>query len=370
MKKNLLLLCAGLTILGHSVFAAAPAVSYNHANSINTEPHLRLQLYKDAINADDTYIGFEPNVQTSFVFNQDAKYMQGQGKISMASISSDNFKLAINRVPLPAQSESIRLYVNATEDGTYQLNMTEDVDMPPVYDVWLMDAYKKDSLKMNQNSSYTFSLLKADTNSFGSNRFSLVIRQNAALAFHLVDFTAEKVAGGVETAWKTENEQGYTNFTVERSNDGGQTYDNIDSLLSDSLGAYSFIDKSQAATAAGATDQYRLKIQDLSGAVSYSNVVTLMYSNAAIAHNSLNVYPNPATGVVNFSIVADDASTADKTTYGIKIVNLSGTVIRTATTAGQSWQTDVSNLMPGTYIVQMVKNADGSIAGKSTFIKL
>jgi hypothetical protein len=213
-------------------------------------------------------------------------------------------------------------------------------------------------------------LLRTDPNSFGSDRFSLVIRQNSALAFHLVDFTAEKVAGGVETAWKTENEQGYTNFTVERSNDGGQTYDNIDSLLSDSLGAYSFIDKSQAATAVGATDQYRLKIQDQSGTVSYSNVVTLMYSNAAIAHNSLNVYPNPATGVVNFSIVAYEGSPADKTMYGVKIVNLSGAVVRTATTSSQSWQTDVSNLMPGTYVVQMVKNADGSIAGKSTFIKL
>ncbi|MFI5136860.1 MAG: T9SS type A sorting domain-containing protein [Sphingobacteriales bacterium] len=401
MKKYLLLLYIGLTVAGSKISAAPLAAGYDHikrqpfsakktnlylanmpgicflhagSHIADTVPHLRLQLYKDSLTTDDTYIGFEAGASTSYVINQDAKYFQGYGAISLASISGDGVKLAINRLPLPAQSETIRLYATAKTSGAYRLNTTEDEGIPALYDVWLMDAYEKDSLDLRQNPAYSFNISKADTNSFGSKRFSLVIRQNPALTFHLLAFTAVKAAGGVQISWKTENEQGYTNFTVERSNDGGQTYDTIDSLLSSSLGAYSYLDKSPS----NATDQYRLKIRDLNGCVSYSAVVELLYSTTGIAHASINIYPNPARTVVNFEMVSGDVSGSslagtqnmETGSYNIKIINLSGTVIRSGTTNTKTWQTDVSNLLPGTYIVQMIKDNSSSEAGKSTFIKL
>ncbi|HEY8781217.1 MAG TPA: T9SS type A sorting domain-containing protein [Mucilaginibacter sp.] len=376
MKLHLLFSCVILTILADSVFAIN-----------NSKPHLRLQLYKDAINTDDTYIGFDANAKTGYYFNEDAPYFIGNGKISLSTISSDNIKLAINRLPLPKHSETIQLYVNATADGSYRLKMTEDEGIPAIYEVWLMDAYKKDSLDMRQNKAYTFNLLKADTNSFGSKRFSLIIRENPALAIHLLDFIAEKASDGAQISWKTENEYGYTNFTVERSADGGLTYDAINMITSDSLGTYSFLDKTPVTTG---TDQYRLKIGDLNGAVSYSDVITLRYSNTNIAHNSINIYPNPASGIINFSIAANDVSFTNSTSqqtlngiseavtaqntesasYGIKIISLAGVVIKTTTTNSQNWRTDISNLLPGTYIIQMIKNGQGGIAGKGTFIKL
>lgn len=401
MKKHLLLLFIGLIIAGNSILAAGPVIRLDRVKHqpfftmktahpffkvqgirhlsfdnhlADTVPHLRLQLYMDSLMTDDTYIGFVAGASTKYVIDQDAKYFQGYGAISLASISSDNIKLAINRVPLPAQSETIRIYVSAKADGPYKLNMTENEGIPVLYEVWLMDAYKNDSLDMRRNPTYAFNILKADTNSFGSSRFSLVIRKNPALAFHLIDFTAVKAADGAQISWKTENEQGYTNFTVERSIDGGQTYDTIDSLLSASLGDYSYLDKSPA----NATDQYRLKIRDLNGGISYSNVIELMYTTASVAHISINTYPNPARGIVNFEMVSGDGPgsslpNAQKTepgSYNIKIINLSGLVIKTGTTNTQNWQTDVSNLLPGTYIVQMVKNNDSSEVGKTTFIKL
>jgi len=413
MKRYLFLLYTGLTIFGNSIFAAVPVMNLKYtkhtdivykkagndlfiikrngisdinSNNAGTEPHLRLQLYKDAINTDDTYIGFEPTAKAQYVFNQDAPYTQGYGEISLASFSSDNVKLAINRLPLPAKSEDIKLYVNATTDGSYKLNMTEDEGIPQLFEVWLIDAYKKDSLDMRQIHTYAFDLLKADTNSFGSNRFKLVIRQNPALAMHLLAFTAVKSSDGTQIAWKTENEQGYTNFNVERSTDGGGTYNGLDSLISDSLGTYSFLDK----TPSPVTDQYRLKIQDLTGAISYSNVVTLTYSNANITHNSIIIYPNPASNTINLSLVSNDTTTDNSTgqqpangisgsvpiqntgiaSYNVKIINIDGIIVKTVTTNSQYLQTDVSNLSPGTYIIHMVKNGDSSIAGKSTFIKL
>lgn len=345
-----------------------------HFNFVDTVPHLRLQLYKDSLITDDIYIGFKAGASTKYVVNQDAIYFQGFGVISFAGISSDNVKLAIYRVPLPVKSEAIRLYAGAKASGAYKLNMTEMEGIPALYEIWLMDAYEKDSLDMRQNPTYSFNIVKADSNTYGSYRFSLIIRQNPALAFHLLDFTAVKAADGAQISWKTENEQGYTNFTVERSNDGGQTYNGIDSLLSSGLGAYGYLDKSPS----NATDQYRLKIRDLNGSVSYSNVVELTYATAGIAHNSIDIYPNPAKGIVNFEMVSGDVSgsnlagTQNKETgyYSIKIINLSGIVIKTGTTNTKTWQTDVSNLLPGTYIVQMIKVNDSSEVGKSAFIKL
>ena len=70
---------------------------------------------------------------------------------------------------------------------------------------------------MRHNQTYKFDVRISDTNTYGSNRFSLVIRQDAALAVHLLSFAASKSQGGAQVVWNTENEENYTNFTVERS---------------------------------------------------------------------------------------------------------------------------------------------------------
>ena len=343
--------------------------------------YLRLQLAKDSINADDTYIGFGAGFSPQYVIDEDAVYMPGHGAVSLCSISSDNIPCAIDKFPLPKQQpETLGLIVNAAADGTYSLNMTQMVAIPQIYEVWLMDAYKKDSLDMRVNKSYGFDLSKADTNSFGSKRFSLVIRQNPALGIHLLNFTATKATGGSQIVWLTENEENYTNFTVERSTDGGVTFNILGGMASSGLGTYSFMDSNPSPTAA---NQYRLKIEDLNGTVSYSNVVTLSYGNtAAVASSNISVYPNPASGIINLAINKSYNAIPVKTngvaltlannqaSYGIKIINITGAVIKTASSTTPSWQDDIANLSPGTYIIQVTNNIDHSLVGKSTFVKL
>jgi hypothetical protein len=126
-----------------------------------------------------------------------------------------------------------------------------------------------------------------------------VIRQNPALGLHLLSFTATKAVAGSQIVWKTENEQNYTNFTVERSTDGGVTFDVLGGYASGALGSYSFLDKAPSS----AVNQYRLKMEDLNGIISYSNIVTLMYANAnSIVKNNISLYPNPARNILNLTI--------------------------------------------------------------------
>ncbi len=353
-------------------------------NNTASDQHLRIQLAADSINTDDTYIGFSSTASAKYIVNEDAPYLAGQGEVKISSFSSDSVKLAINKLPLPGVHQTvIRLFATATDYGTYKLNMTELTGIPQLYEVWLMDRFNKDSLDMRQNTTYAFDIT-ADTNSYGNNRFQLVIRQDPALAVHLLDFTANKASNGAETVWKTENEQNYTNFTVERSTDNGATFTVLGGFASSALGTYSLLDKNPAQ----GTDEYRLKLEDLNGSITYSNIVTLIYGNAnsSLTKTNITIYPNPAKSTLNLNItpgfktnpatqqnlnpgIPALASTGSNV-YNIKIVNSLGQVIKTATTGDQNWQTDVSGLVPGTYILQVVNNSDSSVVGKGSFIKL
>ena len=356
--------------IGPDLFMATKAV----IASINTaipDPHLRLQLAKDAINTDDIYIGFNSAAKRQYVDDQDAAYKIGTGMVSLASISSDNVALAINKLPLPKQSDTIFLKVNATADGMYKLNMTEMEGIPQLYDVWLMDAYKNDSLDMRHNTSYAFNLYKADTSSYGSKRFSLVIRQNPLLAMHLLGFTAAKSKHGSNVTWFTGNEENYTIFTVERTTDNGKTFDVLGGIRSNTQGTYSFMDKYPLI----ATDGYRLKLQDLNGAITYSKIVNLMYSDLNtnnMINNDISIYPNPAGNIINISIAQKTgaASNINGASYGMSIMSSKGLIVKTFASSQTLSQQNISALLPGTYVVEVVNISNKSVIGKSKFVKL
>jgi hypothetical protein len=266
------------------------------------------------------------------------------------------------------------LYASARQVGSYTLNMTEMEDIPQIYQVWLMDTYNKDSLDMRHNKTYAFDIT-TDTNSYGNNRFKLLLRQDQAFALHLLNFTAIKATDGAQTGWLTENEENYTNFTVERSTDGGKTFVAENSIASTGQGTYGFLDKNPVTGA----NLYRLKMVDLDGAVTYSSVITLMYGNTNANGNvqsRIAIYPNPAKTTITLTIAPPASQStgtqvaANNAAYGIKIVNALGAVVKNTTTTDTNWQANVSSLLPGTYILQVVNNSDNSLVGKGTFIKL
>jgi len=348
----------------------------------NVLQYLRMNLAADSVNKEETVVRFDNSAQTKYDINEDAQYMPGSGVISLSSMTADSVPVAINNMPLPKRTQSIKLSVKTVADGRFTLNMTEVKSIPGLFQVWLMDAYKKDSLDFRHNSTYAFDVLHSDTNTFGSNRFSLVIRQDPALMIHLLSFGAAKTNNGAQVVWNTENEQNYTNFTVERSSDGGTTFTVLGGVASSAQGAYSFLDK----TPPQAVDMYRLKIQDLNGAITYSNIVTLIYGNATtnIAKSNISVYPNPSNGIINLAINPGGNPLQATSTltgpglpgggtsqaYDIKIISITGATIKAVTANTVSWQDNVSNLIPGTYIIQVVNNKDKSLVGKSTFVKM
>ncbi len=141
----------------------------------NVTGYLRVQLTKDSINSDNVLIAFNPSAKTTYVSGEDAPTLQGFGEVGLSSLSSDNIPLAINTLPLTKTGLKISLQVNAETSGVYSLDMITISNIPSAYRIWLKDNYQKDSLDYRANTKYSFNINTADTASFGSNRFKLVI---------------------------------------------------------------------------------------------------------------------------------------------------------------------------------------------------
>jgi hypothetical protein len=328
--------------------------------------YLRLQLAMDSVNTDDILVRFNNGASTAYNATVDAPYKQGFGLVSLSSMSSDHIPLAINVQPLPKTSAKLGLSANVTTDGNYTFNMKNIVGIPQLFDIWLIDTYKKDSVNMRHNSRYSFNISKSDTNSFGSKRFSIVIRQNAAYAYHLLDFTAAKVpnAKQVQLIWKAENEQNYTSFTIEKSVDNGKSFDVVGGIKSSAQSVYSLVDKNPV----NGQNLYRLKQVDINDNITYSPIVPVSYSNLSnsLVTNNINVYPNPASSVINLA-VSPGFNTSG---YKISISNSVGLVVKEFTSQQSSWQGYIGGLMSGTYIIQVTNNRDKTLIGKTKFVKL
>jgi len=387
---NRLLLTLLIAITWSFARAATPPVNKTATSKF---PLLRLKMVLDSFNYDDIAIGFDASATTTYNNQIDSRYFPGiNAPEGLFSLSSDNVPLSVNILPLPKEAPlMIRLDVEAKNSGNFDMQRTELDSISKVYDIWLVDKFAKDSVNLRTATGYLFNINKKDSTSFGSNRFVVVIRQNRAMAVHLLDFTAINFNTGAKLSWTTGNEQDNTSFTVERSIDDGNTFMALDSITSDGSGVYSYIDK----TPIDGTDKYRLKITDMNGAISYSGIVALSIGSTNTTQaetNNISIYPNPSNGLINLSINPNGSNTvssASQTTqtnglvhsfaaipatfaasYDIKIININGSVIKTASSVSASWHDNVSSLSPGTYIIQVVNNADKTLVGKSTFIKL
>lgn len=325
-------------------------------------PSLRLQMKKDSINTDETLVIFNSNARGTYDIDEDGAYMTGNGLVHLATFSSDSVALAINQMPLTKETKPIYLKTEGNSSGAYQLVTEEIKAVPRIYNIWLKDAFTGDSVNMRKLSTYSFSIDKNNAATFGDKRFSVVFRQDTASAYHLLNFTASKITGTrtVQTEWETVYEENYTNFTVERSTDGGKTFLAIGGLRGTGAGNYSLIDK----TPVIGSNLYRLKQEDINSIVKYSDIIMVSYVN--MDKNKIQTYPNPATSMLNVYVEPDN----NNPIYQVSITSSAGTVVHQETSAQSQWQTNVSSLSPGTYFVQIVNKKDNSIVGKTKFVKM
>ncbi|AYL96317.1 LamG-like jellyroll fold domain-containing protein [Mucilaginibacter celer] len=352
-----------------AAFAAMPTEQIAQSTPVagnGGESLLRFRLIKDTVNTDAIVIGLKTDISPAYNEAKDAEDLGGNGaQVSLSAMSSDSVKATIYRSPYPHKVQQvIPLYADATASGAYQLNLSDVSNLPALYQVWLKDSFTKDSVDIKANTLYNFNIDKGNAASFGKDRFKLILRQDPALGLRLVDFTATKVTTGAQTAWQVQNEANYTLFTVQRSTDNGKTWDNISVSKSSGLGGYSYIDPNPA----NGLNKYRLQLTDVNSDISFSKELPLMYSNTNnnISNSQVMVFPNPATDLINLSIKQTKASS----NYNIRLTNSSGILLKNVNITQLYWQNNVSNLTPGTYVIEVIDNKTKSLFGIAKFVKL
>jgi flagellar hook assembly protein FlgD len=154
---------------------------------------------------------------------------------------------------------------------------------------------------------------------------------------------------------------------VERSIDNGATFEVLTWKTSNGHGNYASIDKSPQF----GRNIYRLKTEDINGAVTYSALVTVEYSTQSntLTNSNINIYPNPAKGTINLTIT-EQAGTINKGNYKIKISNSTGLLVRNINLSQTNWQGSVNDLTTGTYVVQVWNTNDQTLVGQTKFVKL
>ncbi len=329
--------------------------------------YLRLEMNADSVHAEDILVWFDSASKTTFEPNGDGRYRLGYNTVSLSSLSSDGVQLGINKQPLPGNERRIiPLNVSATQNGTYHFNLRKIAGIPQVYDVVLLDNFKKDSVDLRSKNEYDFAIDTLNSLTFGSKRFSLVIEQNPAHAYKLLDFTAYKLPTGtpqVQAEWKTKNEGNYTYFTVERSTDGGKTFAIMGSANAADQGVYTFVDKNPVT----GQNLYRLKQEDVNHVISYSKVVQIVYNGKNNNQNNIVIYPNPASNNLALSILAN---TNNPTVYHVTFTNSVGVVVKDMTLSSNSWNGSVNGLLPGNYVVWVTDSKTQAYVGEGKFIKL
>jgi trimeric autotransporter adhesin len=135
---------------------------------------LKIKLCKDSVNTDETTFAFNHLSSTTFCYNDDALYFAGFGQVGLASISADGKDMAIYSLPYKHEA-AIGLDARIKADGEYLFKISFESKIPSSIHVWLRDIYLKDSLDISKGN-YHFNVVKADTNSFGKRRFSIVLK--------------------------------------------------------------------------------------------------------------------------------------------------------------------------------------------------
>jgi hypothetical protein len=147
--------------------------------------------------------------------------------------------------------------------------------------------------------------------------------------------------------WATLLENNSSSFIIEKSRDQ-KTWNEIGSLAargnSNSRTVYSHLDL-QPVTG---YNYYRLKQVDLSGQITYSEIIRF---NNQIRKN-LSVFPNPVTNVTNLY-----GKESFKPTQTVQVIDAKGTRIKMITpTGGNRLQIDLSGYSAGLYLVQVIES--------------
>jgi hypothetical protein len=343
-------------------YTGSPAVPLNMSvvQHTNQDSYIRLRMIQDSSHSDLAYIRFNENYKPTFDSTEDIGDLNADGQtVFFGSMTSDSVEVDVNSMPSVQKKLSFYLSVNASTSGNYTIKKQDLVGIDEVYDVWLVDHFKNDTVNLRTTDSTTFAIDKTNSSTYGNSRFEIAIIQKVLPPYQLVSFTGKQVLLNNQLAWKTKNEYFYTTFDLQKSVDNGGNYNTIQTIQSDSTGSYSYIDKNAANTKL----MYRLKQTDINDNVTYSTVIILDPANNSLV--DFDVFPNPTASSIQFRLRQEV-----KQPLKMNIYNSSGVLVISSVFNANTGIQNVSSLSHGSYILSLVNSSTSKDLGMVKFVKL
>lgn len=177
---------------------------------------------------------------------------------------------------------------------------------------------------------------------------------NNVLPVKLVDFSAVANGNNAFITWKSSVETNLKGFYVQKSTNGN-TWSNVTYVAGQGSNTnYSAVDN---ATSTG-LNYYRLAETDLTGRITYSNVVTVNFSKVGVG---FSFYPNPVKDRLTVSLQTIQSQSAT-----LRLVSLEGKIIKTVQlgsgNSNSSVSVDAAGLAKGIYLLTL---KDGDIVKTS-----
>ena len=191
-------------------------------------------------------------------------------------------------------------------------------------------------------------MVQGDISSFSSFYFS---GPNVALPLQLLSFTGSLQNNVTLLKWVTTNEINISHFVIERSING------IDFIKIGSQPAkgnnnnnnnYTYNDY-DAANQMSSIVYYRLKIVDVSGSFSYSQIVSVKFAS----FYTMLVHPNPVQQVLYVHSEKDFHKPVM-----VELYDLDGKILRQQLSFKNDFTIDVSSLKQGVYVLKMYNGYD------------
>jgi hypothetical protein len=181
----------------------------------------------------------------------------------------------------------------------------------------------------------------------------------------LMSFTSQATGESEgQLLWTMENLTNCKWFVIERSGNANG-FDSIGVVTGTNNTHYTDYTFTDAHLLSG-NNYYRLRQVDLDGSSRYSRIVCLSNTTKATATRNLQVYPNPAISVVNYTLNSTTAANAM-----VQVYNMSGVLVLTQQqqlSSGVNQQSvAISNLKSGNYFLKVISQNGAQY--EQTFVK-
>jgi hypothetical protein len=186
------------------------------------------------------------------------------------------------------------------------------------------------------------------------------------LPLDLLAFDARKDGQTALLSWKTANETKVKHFEIEHSVNGANfsKIGTVDAANKVAQNNYQFTDRNPAT----GVNFYRLKMVDMDGAFTISQVRQLEFSDSKM---DINLYPNPATSELNIEFRSGNCS--DIANAYVTLFDIAGRMV-----ISKSWTEvcnnpkkviDLSQLTDGAYYITIRNSADDAVIMNKKIIK-